>query len=287
MATMALAVDHPRALLTKKGGSVGLLGIPPDGEFSDGASNAGSLAGAVEDQAECRGSTLWRDVSGEKFSERVADCVVLPISSASVADFGPVEARGDSKAKRKQKPKQRGFDPSKGQMARTFSKSFPKQDVKEFKRLFKSFQGLVVCPSGCDSRGISINALIIKTRVVSILWSLQQIYGVENVVCKMCDHMNDDRRAPGALSKRDYLEIVAMDAFLSRTLKAPRRVTGTETVDTPVKFCVNKGEYLEPNFDFRFRAFVVVVPDGATYDGTIALVSQTRSFRWARRGCVW
>ena len=144
-----------------------------------------------------------------------------------------------------------------------------------------------MCPSGCDSRGISINALIIKTRVVSILWSLQQIYGVENVVCKMCDHMNDDRRAPGALSKRDYLEIIAMDAFLSRTLKAPRRVTGTETVDTPVKFCVNKGEYLEPNFDFRFRAFVVVVPDGATYDGTIALVSQTRSFRWARRGCVW
>jgi hypothetical protein len=170
--------------------------------------------------------------------------------------------------KRKREPvKHRGYDPSKSQMA-TFSKCLPKQDVKEFERLFKSFQGVGVCPSGCDSRGISINALIIKTRVVSLLWSLQRLYGVENVVCEMCDHMNDDRRAHGAFSKRDDLEIVAMDAVLSRTLKAPRLVTGTETVDMPVKFRVDKGEYLEPKFDFRFRAFVVVVPDGATYDSS-------------------
>ena len=89
MTTMALVMDHPRALITKKGGSVVLLDIPPEGEFSDGASNAGSSAGAVGDQAECRGNTLWRDVSGEEFSERVADCVVLPISSASVAILVP------------------------------------------------------------------------------------------------------------------------------------------------------------------------------------------------------
>jgi hypothetical protein len=61
--------------------------------------------------------------------------------------------------------------------------------AKEFECLFKLVQGVGVCPSGCDSCGISINALTIKTRVVSLLWSLQQLYGVENVVCKMCDHM--------------------------------------------------------------------------------------------------
>jgi hypothetical protein len=265
MATMALAMDHPRALLTKKGGSVGLLDIPPD-EFLDGALDTGSSVGAIDCQAECRGNPLQQDVSGLDLSKGVADGVISPTLSTLVPDAGPmIEAHGDSKKKRKRKPKHRGYDPSKSQMARTFSKCLPKQDVKEFERLFKSFQGVGVCPSGCDSRGISINALIIKTRVVSLLWSLQRLYGVENVVCEMCDHMNDDRRAHGAFSKRDYLEIVAMDAVLSRTLKAPRLVTGTETVDMPVKFRVDKGEYLEPKFDFRFRAFVVVVPDGATY----------------------
>jgi hypothetical protein len=104
-------------------------------------------------------------------------------------------------------------------MARTISKCLPKQDVKEFERIFKLFQGVGVCPSGCDS-GISINALIIKTRVVSLLWSLQQLYGVKNMVCEMCDHMNDDHCAPGAFSKLNYLEIVAMDTVLYQTLKA-------------------------------------------------------------------
>ena len=172
MATMALAMDHPRALLTKKGGSVGLLDIPPD-EFLDGALDTGSSVGAIDCQAECCGNTSRQDVSGMDLSKGVADGVISPILSTLDAGAGPIEAHGDSKKKRKRKPKHRGYDPSKIQMARTFSKCLPKQDVKEFERLFKSFQGLGVCPSGCDSRGISIDALIIKTRDVSLLWSLQ------------------------------------------------------------------------------------------------------------------
>jgi hypothetical protein len=268
MATMALAMDHPRALLTKRGGSVGLLDIPPD-EFLDGALDTGSSSvGSVDGHVEDHGNPLRRGTSGVDLSDGVAADVVFPISSAVVADACPMmEAHGgsSSRKKRKRKRKHRDYDPSKGQMARTFSKCLPKQDVKEFERLFKLFQGVGVCPSGCDSRGISMNALILKTQVVSLLWSLQRLYGIENVVCDACDHINDDRRAPGYSSKREYLEIIAMDAVLSRTLKAPRRVTGTETVDTPVKFRVDKGEYLDPNFDHRFRAFVVIVPDGATY----------------------
>ena len=125
-----------------------------------------------------------------------------------------------------------------------------------------------MCPPGCNNRGVSIvDALIIKTRVLSILWSLQQMYGVENVCCEMCHYLNQDCGTSGAFAKRDYLEIVAMDAVLSRTWKAPRRVTGTENVDTPVKFPVDEVKHVEPGFDNRFRAFVglVAVPDCATY----------------------
>ena len=147
-------------------------------------------------------------LSGVDLSDGVANGVVLPISLAAVADAGPMEARGELKKKRKRKPKHRGYDPSKGQMARTFSMCLPKQDVKEFERLFKSFQGVGVCPPGFDSCGIGINTLILKTRVVSLLWSLQRLYGVENVVCEMCDHVNEDRGAPGAFSTRNYLEII-------------------------------------------------------------------------------
>ncbi|KAI2496633.1 hypothetical protein MHU86_17892 [Fragilaria crotonensis] len=41
--------------------------------------------------------------------------------------------------------------------------------------------------------------------------------------------------------------------------------TGKETVDTPVKFRAERAEYLDAEFDWRFRAFLAVVPDGATY----------------------
>ena len=45
----------------------------------------------------------------------------------------------------------------------------------------------------------------------------------------------------------------------------PRRVTGTELVDTPVKYRVKGEELLDAQFDSWYRAFVVVIPDGATY----------------------
>ena len=128
MATMALAMDHPRALLTKKGGSVGLLDIPPD-EFLDGALDTGSSSvGYVDSQVENHGKPSRRGMSsGVDLSDGVAAAVVSPVSSSSMK-------------KRKRKRKHRDFDPSKGQMAHTFSKCLPKQDVKEFERLFKLFQ---------------------------------------------------------------------------------------------------------------------------------------------------
>ena len=114
--------------------------------------------------------------------------------------------------------------------------------------------------------GMPPNQASNKTRVVSILWALQQVYGVSNVVCEACDHMNAGRTDMSAvMTKRDYLEIVAMDAVLSRTLSAPRRVTGEEEMDTPVMYRVTDKKSLGPAFDAFYRAFVVVVPDGATF----------------------
>ena len=232
LATMSLAKDQPRSSIGKAGaGTVGLLDIdavPIDTLLPNGF-----------------------DTDTKTMDE--------------VVDGG---GKGKKKGKRKQKPRgPNGFDPSKGQMAKTFSKCLPKQDAEEFERLFRSYQGVTACPSGCDNRGISTDELILKTRVVSILWALQQLYGVENVVCEKCQHLDASRRERTgvAVPKRDYLEIVAMDAVLSRTLALPRRVTGTETVDTPVKFRAKDEESLDNKFDSQFRAFIAVVPDGATY----------------------
>lgn len=223
IATMALAVDSPRALMRMDGGAVGHhMDMQPD--FSEDDSDVEFLDGVQDDK------TLKKKRRGKK----------------------------------KWKPRT-SFHPSHGQMAHTISKCLPKQDVDRFEFLFKSFQGVTDCPSGCDSGNTDVNALIIKTRVVSILWALQRLYGVGNVVCEMCDHMNSERREGVVVSKREYLEIVMMDAVLCRTLRAPRRVTGTETVDTPVKFRVEREEYLDAKFDLRFRALVAVVADGATY----------------------
>ena len=56
-----------------------------------------------------------------------------------------------------------------------------------------------------------------------------------------------------------------MDAVLARTMSPPTPVNGTETVDTRVWFLAPQRETFDPKFDPMFRAFVVVVPDGATY----------------------
>ena len=248
MATMALAIDNPRASLKIRGGAVGRMDISPD--FSDG-SDTDLLHGVDEVDGEERGHAERPDVSGTGL-----------LGGLEEAD----ERRGNEMDGGKRKRKTRtNFNPSKGQMARTISKCLPKQDVDRFELLFKLFQDVTECPSGCDSCDIDVNALVIKTRVLSILWALQQLYGVGNVVCEMCDHMNSNCQDGGVVLKRDYLEIVMMDAVLSRTLSAPRRVTGTETVDTPVKFQVDRGSYLDAKFDSRFRAFFAVVPDAATY----------------------
>ncbi|KAI2493370.1 hypothetical protein MHU86_21152 [Fragilaria crotonensis] len=121
------------------------------------------------------------------------------------------------------------------------------------------------CPPGCDNRRVDVNALIIKTRVVTIIWALQRLYGVDNVVCQRCVEMCGERVDGKVLYKQHFVEIVAMDAVLARTLSPPRAVTGTETVDTPVRFLAQRKEMLDPKYDQLFRAFVVVVPDGATY----------------------
>jgi hypothetical protein len=233
MATMALAIDNPWALMKKKGvaGAIGLVDMLP-----------GDVADLVDaGNGEEHGNGV--DVFGRQ------------------GNF-PAETKGS-----KRKPKPRScFQPSRGQMARTFSKCLPKQDANEFEDLFIEFQSVRECPPGCDNQGIDTDEEIIKQRVLPILWALQRLYGVGNVVCKKCNHMNADRKDTTRVTKkRDYLEIVAMDAVLSRTLSAPKRVTGRELVDTPAKYRVDREELLDAKFDSQFRAFVVVVPDGATY----------------------
>ncbi|KAI2497609.1 hypothetical protein MHU86_16858 [Fragilaria crotonensis] len=103
MATMASAMDHPCALLTKRGGLVGLLDIPPD-ELLDGTLETGSSVGSVDCQVVRHGNMLRRDISGVDSSDGVAAGVVLQISLAVVADGGPTEAHGDSKKEKSGNP---------------------------------------------------------------------------------------------------------------------------------------------------------------------------------------
>jgi hypothetical protein len=234
MATMALASDNPRALMRKEGvsGAIGLVDMLPGDVAELLNAGVGDEPGNGVDVSVRRGTF-------------------------------PAEA----KSGKKRKPKPRScFQPSRGQMAKTFSKCLPKQDANRFEDLFKEFQSVGECPPGCDNRGVDADEVIIKLRVLPILWALQRLYGVGNVVCEKCDHMNADRDdTTRVTTKHDYLEIVAMDAVLSRTLSAPKRVTGTELVDTPAKYRVDREELLDAKFDSQFRAFVVVVPDAATY----------------------
>ena len=236
LATMALDNGNPRALLNLTGGVVGHVDsvVPNPDLLSDSDSSTAEVAevGECDAEREGCGSEKKKFLSNKKKRKKSINACAIP---------------------------------SKPQMARTFSKCIPKQDVVEFERLFNSYQGLTSCPSGCDNRRIDPNALIIKTRVVTILWALQRLYGCENVVCESTDEICGERVDGKVVEKSDYLEIVAMDAVLARTLNPPRAVTGTETVDTPVRFLAQEKEHLDKKYDPMFRAFVVVVPDGATY----------------------
>ena len=126
-------------------GSVGLVDIPPDELPPDAALD----------------SAYHGDGSSDTGSSS---------DESNAVGAGKVQS-GKRKRKLKRKVKERGYVPSKTQMAYTFSKCLPKQDVVEFESLFKSFQGVDECPPGCDNRGIGMDALLIKTRVLSILWS--------------------------------------------------------------------------------------------------------------------
>ncbi|KAI2496632.1 hypothetical protein MHU86_17891 [Fragilaria crotonensis] len=107
MATMALAMDMPRALMKMEGGAVGHVDIPHDSpdDVSDADWSDAESEGGVEDVEEVDD---WLD---------------------------------NTKEGKKQKPRTI-FHPSKMQMARTISKCLPKQDVEQFELLFKTFQGV-------------------------------------------------------------------------------------------------------------------------------------------------
>jgi hypothetical protein len=62
MATMALAIDSPRASLEMRGGAVGRMDISPD--FSDDGSDTDLLHGVDEVDGEERGHAERPDVSG-------------------------------------------------------------------------------------------------------------------------------------------------------------------------------------------------------------------------------
>ena len=240
LATLALDSGNPRALLNMTGGVVGHVDsvVPKWDHLSDSDSSTAEVAAEVECSS---------DVGGSGLSKK----------STSMSN--------KKKKKKRKKSVNACSIPSKPQMARTFSKCLPKQDVIEFERLFNEYQGSTMCPPGCDNRDVDPNALIVKTRVVTILWALQQLYGCENVVCESNNEIGGERVDGKIVEKFDYLEIVAMDAVLARTINPPRAITGTETVDTPVRFLAQDKKSLEAKYDQMFRAFVVVVPDGATY----------------------
>ena len=238
LAAMAHDRGNNRALLKMKGGVLGHVNslIPEDDNVSDGDSeNLNSVD--VEDVED-------DDNKNKREGKR---------------------KRRNQTYKKNQRRTNRFGIPSKPQMAQTFSKCLPKQDVKDFESLFTLFQVLSECPTGCDNRGLDDSAKILKTRVVTILWALQQLYGVNNVICKRCDVLAGDRVDGKVTHKRDYLEIIAMDAVLGRTINPPKEITGTETVDTPVRFLAMRKDQTDDKFDCQFRAFVTVVPDGATY----------------------
>ena len=250
LAMLALDSGNPRALLNMTGGVIGHVDsvVPKWDHLSDSDSSTVEAAAEVKCNSEGGGSGR-REMATSNINK---------------------------KKKKRKKSMNACSIPSKPQMARTFSKCLPKQDVDEFERLFIKYQGLASCPPGCDNREIDPNALIVKTRVVTILWALQQLYGCKNVVCESTNEICGERVDGKVVEKFDYLEIVAMDAVLARTLNPPRAITGTETVDTPVRFLAQNKESLEAKCDPMFRAFVVVVPDGATY----------YSHRERRRACI-
>ena len=161
LATMALDNGNPRALLNLTGGVVGHVDsvVPNPDLLSDSDSSTAEVAVVV----------------GEGDAEREG--------------CGSEEMKFLSNKKERKKSINACAIPSKPQMACTFSKCIPKQDVVEFERLFNSYQGLTSCPLGCDNHRIDPNALIIKTRVVTILWALQRLYGCENVVCESTDEI--------------------------------------------------------------------------------------------------
>ena len=158
------------------------------------------------------------------------------------------------------------FVPSKNQVAATISKCLPKQDAAQFEVLFKGFQcNKKNIPTDLSNAGVDPFARVVNTRVVTILWSLQRLYGTDNVAITMCPHINSDHSKLKILRRRDYLEIILMDCVLTRTTRPPRKVTGREEVDTPVKFQVGDAQLLDTKFDKRFRSLVVVVPEAAVY----------------------
>ncbi|KAI2496231.1 hypothetical protein MHU86_18282 [Fragilaria crotonensis] len=55
-----------------------------------------------------------------------------------------------------------------------------------------------------------------------------------------------------------------MDAVIARTVRIPRRRTGKEVVDTPVKLRVMP-EFLDAKYDKRYRCLVVVLPEAGVY----------------------
>jgi hypothetical protein len=55
-----------------------------------------------------------------------------------------------------------------------------------------------------------------------------------------------------------------MDAVVARTVRIPRRRTGKELVDTPVKLRVQP-EFLDAKYDKRYRCLVVVLPEAGAY----------------------
>ncbi|KAI2500697.1 hypothetical protein MHU86_13780 [Fragilaria crotonensis] len=112
--------------------------------------------------------------------------------------------------------------------------------------------------------GIPGSAQLLNTNVQVIHRTFLEMYGLTNVSLAMRDHMNDGVDIHSVVTRPDYLEIVMMDAVIARTVRIPRRRTGKEVVDTPVKLRVMP-EFLDAKYDKRYRCLVVVLPEAGVY----------------------
>ncbi|KAI2491740.1 hypothetical protein MHU86_22817 [Fragilaria crotonensis] len=160
----------------------------------------------------------------------------------------------------------KAWHPSKTQFANVIAKCLPRTDINRFHQTWKTVLSAMKGKPVPDDPvfGVPGGAQLLNTNVQVIHRTFLEMYGSTNVSLAMCDHMNEGVDIHSVITRPDYLEIVMMDAVIARTVRIPRRRTGKEVVDTPVKLRVMP-EFLDAKYDKRYRCLVVVLPEAGVY----------------------